>query len=137
MVSQHTLSVHHYGKRASSCLRQGCRRNGIPRDATSQNNYSGDRNIPIDACDSCSQGCFYCFLESVSLHKISDRNSYQKKKKSSREPLKKSLSEERGAADPRRVGRSHNEHGSLLPPRPVPMGLSLLHLLSKQRDEVP
>lgn len=46
MVSQHTLPVLHYGKRASSCLRQGCRRNGIPRDATSQNHYSGDRNSP-------------------------------------------------------------------------------------------
>ena len=46
MVSQRTLSMHHYGKRASSCLRQGCQRNGIPRDATSQNHYSGDRNSP-------------------------------------------------------------------------------------------
>lgn len=106
---------------------KGCRRNGIPRDATSQNHYSGDRNSPSRRLWFVQPAVFSTiFLESASLHKISDRNSYQRTSK------EKSLRKE-GWKALRRSRWSHNRHGSLLPPWPVPMGLSLLHLLSKQK----
>lgn len=108
-VSTHTSSASLWQRGTASCLRQGCEWNsqGMPP----QNHYSGDRNSPVDACDSCSQRCFYYFLESASLHKISDRNSCQR-------PLRRVFLRKGGAADPRRSRRSvHTMNtGLYLPP---------------------